>query len=269
MKKFSAISLLLIGIAMFQSCITKEIDYENYFEENKIVVTGFITPNQADVLLTKMVSPFDIEDSDDLQNPKAFIYEGDRLFAELKSDNNRIFHLPAAKSFNPHAEYTLKVSSDKLGEAMSKPVHFPRKPELIFDSVSKTKPNELKVYYHINDDPEMENHYYVFSYLNGESDFQDEYFNPYNMFDDSQDLHLTQTFYIPQDTSTLDTDSVKIVVCNLSDEISKHLQSITDNEDYQEIPLIDGINPVFMNIIDGVGIFGTYNTDTITYVIPK
>ncbi|MEA3317122.1 MAG: DUF4249 family protein [Bacteroidota bacterium] len=260
MKIFKILFLLLVVVT--SSCeLSKEIDYDTYYEGDRLMVHGFITPqNGVQVLIKKSVSPNQVLSDDKVQNAIVTLYEDNLAIQKLQRINDYNFSsdvafIPKASSF-----YSIKIEAEGLNEALSNrqslimPVEIDSLKVIIEEN---TFYENLVVWFTNGEQFKCGYYLKTYCYINGVIDSSlmgDEIFNPFGLLNNIV-VGTNSVEYQLYD----DYDSLRVVLYTLSQDLTTFLGSFQNYESSKEDPFFEQTYPVYSNIENGYGIFASYS----------
>ena len=133
-------------ILLLVSC-SKDIDFSPPYEGDKIVINGYISPNEgAKIKITHSINPvgkYLLSDSLLVKDAFAVLYENGVKLADLKYAGKGFYVLPDSPAVELVAghSYQLMVESDLYGKAESEEIILPERPEIDdfkFEEIVKT-----------------------------------------------------------------------------------------------------------------------------------
>jgi hypothetical protein len=267
------------------SCeLTKEIDYATIYGGDRVMIHGFISPQDGvHVIVKKSVAPNKVDADDRIGPATVSLYADDVPIAELTRQDDRLFVSAPTFVPQPDKKYFIKVQTDAFGEVWSAPQ--PVFPPVAIDSVkliAEEAPyyhTHLVVYY--NTRHSQGNSYYLKvnvypeSVDSGDSDIiipdeggtpatsdaYVEFFNPFTMVEQTKDgvNAIERRIYNHR------FDSLHIALYTLSSDLSTFLKSMHQYDTSKEDPFFEQVYPVFSNIRQGYGIFASYSVAVKTY----
>jgi len=273
--------LMLVLISFIISCeMEKEIEYDYVFDNESIVVHGFITVNGVEAVVRKTVSPLKDYGSSYLENANVLLIENYNKQIKLIEKDSGFFATP--DSFVPEVNYPyiLKVEANGFKTVTSSPQSIPDTVKI--DSVQFIKASTSSKIFNIiinitKGDNDHENGYYYkyFRFQNGQNfdiENYNEIFNPYglisyNEMELSDNRIILENIYLKEFNASNYFDSIKIEIFNLSEDLQKFLSSIIDYESTKDDPWYGQPLPVYSNIVNGYGIFSSYSLNVKTIKI--
>lgn len=118
--------ILLACTLFFLSC-QKTLDYEVDFPGEQLVIIGTVSPDAAEVYITKSIAPYgDYQLIEDLMitDAQVFLYS-DTLLGALEHRGGGRYTNPETMRLNAGTKYRLEVVHDQLGTAISRLVRIP------------------------------------------------------------------------------------------------------------------------------------------------
>ena len=277
MKKLLIGFLIITGL--FSCDLEKEIQYDPVYDGGKIIIHGFISQNEGvRVIVRKSVPVNRTTENDIISGAQVFLFGDGKFNFNLAEVEPGYFVSPPESKLANGVAYMIRVVTDKNGIAESSTQLLI--PEVILDSLiyekstHLTKSGKLKYYFK---DPLVSANFYSFSYkefdhndLIGTFPYNNEFIMPY-----TSDISFNGTlwsedmFYSPP--SHRDTITITGRLYNISPEYMKFLESMDDYEYTRGDPFFDHTSPVFSNIKNGYGIFGSYtfSEKSLTYIITE
>lgn len=260
MKIFKIIFSLFAVI--ISSCeLSKEIDYDTYYEGDRVIVHGFISPqNGVQVLIKKSVSPNQVLSDDKVQNVIVTLYEDEFAVQKLKRIDN--YHYITDSDFTPKISslYSIKIDTEGLNKTSSNrqnlfiPVAIDSSKIIVEEN---TYYENLVVWF--TNSKQFEGGYYlkIHYYLDGtidSSSMEGELFNPYGLLDNIV-VGSNSIEYQLYD----DFDSLKVELFTLSPDLKIFLESFQNYDSSKEDPFFEQTYPIYSNIENGYGIFASYS----------
>jgi len=243
----------VIIVVFFCSCeFEKEIDYRTVYDGDKLIVQGFISPQDGvRVIVKKTLPPNQIDGDDKVTNVKASIYEDDSKIAELKRIDDFLF----VSDFLPvqGKKYSIRVQADGMKEVRSAAqLLMPATPVDSFKLVPAR--NSIVVFFTNNH--RANNGYYLKIRVNEDSESDSyEFFSPFGTLS-----NIVQGFNAVENriySSKYDWIQVELFV--LSADLTIFLESQKKYDASKDDPFFDRPYPVYSNIAGGYGIFGAYS----------
>ena len=293
--KFRILSLLIFGTSVvitgFHSSCTEKVNLEMPRKDKKIVVQGYLNPNQPIRLELFYSKPYPPESEDSeyqtIDNAEVKIFHKDSLYCELNYNdstppihNNPIYE---ARNTFPRAGKKYKLQIKVPGY---KTIHaetlVPRKMKIkSVEHYMITREFEKLIHCDITfqDNPYF-NNYYSFSTesINGRDGFYSEdplfdgeyylFHIPYKVFND--ELINGKTYNLGIDLFRIHMDSMKIELYSITEDCYLHLESVNRQHNKDELPIenVDLNIPiaeyvqVYSNIENGLGIFSGINVSS-------
>ncbi len=269
----------LIITGLFSCDLEKEIEYDPVYDGGKIIIHGFISQNEGVRVIVRKSVPVNRTTENDIISDAQVLLFGDGTFnLNLTEVEPGYFVSPPESKLATGVAYMIRVVTDKNGEAESSTQLL--LPEVILDSLiyekstQLTKSGKLKYYFK---DPLASVNFYSFSYkefdhndLIGTFPYNNEFIMPYiSDIAFNGTLWSEDMFYYPP--SNRDTITITGRLYNISPEYMKFLESMDDYEYTRGDPFFDHTSPVFSNIKNGYGIFGSYtfSEKSLTYIITE
>jgi len=267
----------ILAIAGLISCdLEKEIAFDPVYDGGKIIIHGFISPNEGVRMLLRKSVPVNRATEDDIITGAQVLLYGDNEFKfSLNEVEPGYFISPSDSILSEGVAYMVRVITEDLGVAESNIQYI--LPEVILDSIVYVKnipPAQAgRLKYYLNDPEGIVNNYTI-SYkefsrdiLIGSYPYSQEFIMPY--FNDNEfngRLYIRDiNYYTP-----FDYDTVRVIgrLYNISAEYMKFLESLDDYQYTWGDPFFDYTTPVYSNIKNGYGIFGsyTYSEKSTTYI---
>jgi hypothetical protein len=262
MKTYKIFIWLILLIS--SSCeLSKEIDYDTYYDGDKLIVHGFISPqNGVQVLIKKSVAPNNVLADDKVQNATVTLYEDKIAIEQLRKIDN--YHYSTEIYFTPDLSkrYSIKVNAENFDEVSSnqQPLFMPVSIDSIKIIVEDNTYYENLIFWFTNNN-QFESAYYlkVYYYLDGIIDSSSigfELFNPYGLLDNIVEGSNSFELQLYEEE---DFDSLKVELYTLSPDLSTLLLSFQNYDFSKEDPFFEQTHPVFSNIENGYGIFASYS----------
>ena len=258
--------MILIGMV---SCeLIKEIEFDPKYDGGKIIIHGFISPNDGvRVQINKSVPVNDTKMDDYIPDVQVVLYGNDIPIYNLIEADSGFFMSPQDSSLHEGVAYKIKVTTKDLGVAESGIQYI--LPEVIIDSLIYKKDTVTwkgeRLLFYLNDPEESGNYYsigYSAFYKDSliESSFKAEAF-VLRTFNDIQfngekiweEISFYSSFY------KYDTVQITGRLYNISGDFNHFLESLSEYEYTKETPFFDYTYPVYSNIKNGFGIFGSYS----------
>lgn len=264
MKTTYKIFILLLVLITSSCELSKEIDYNTFYEGDRIIVHGFISlQNGVQVLIKKSVAPNNVLSDDKVQNTIVTLYEDEIAIQQLRKIDDYQYgtELDFAPDFGK--TYSIKINTENFNETSSnpQPVFMPVSIDSLKIIVEDNTNYENLVVWFTNSNQFGWSYYLkVYYYLNGIIDSSytgAEIFNPYGLLENivvgknSVEHQLYNEF-----------DSLKVELYTLSPDLTTFLESLQNYDSSKEDPFFEQTYPVFSNIIDGYGIFASYSYTT-------
>lgn len=257
---------------VFASCeLEKEIDYNFYYDGDKIVVHGFI--GQVDgvkAIVKKTLSPLNTQGSSYLSNPEVWLCEDGKPFVKLVETDSSLFKPEGNYSLTPGKAYTLSVKANGLPDVVSCPQYLinPLTIDTVFNSRIAYTSSIWYIAIWIRDNLE-ETNYFGFKinrFKNGENiDFSNElqmlprisadFDYPEHVIKTEYQMNMIHRVYLEQEI-----DSFQVILYTVSKDYYDFDQSM-DYFDYSYgSSFNEHIYPVKSNITGGYGFFCSYET---------
>jgi len=271
------ISIILMTLSLTSCELIDEINFDPYYDGGKINVHGLISYNEGiKVQVTKTVPVNDTGNDDFIPGAKVILYANNIPICDLIESDSSYFISPDSLSLEEGVAYKIKVVTQNNGEAESGVQYL--MPQVEIDSLICKKDTITwrgeKILYMFSDPAGVNNSYSFYYYILHDdsmiySSKTERYFN-LNYFDDGlfrgdkvwKDEGFTSYF--------IKYDTIQIVgrLFNISEELKRFLESLDEYEYTRENPFFDYTTPVYTNIRNGYGIFGSYSFHErqITYI---
>jgi hypothetical protein len=271
-KLLSFFSLLIV---LSYSCeIEKEINININNQNDKLNVHGFISNNGVIVEVRKTLSPLSIDNDDIIDSARVVLFEDNKQKCILNKKDTGVY---ISDNFFPTTdkEYHIVIESPGYQILTSEPQKIPI--FIAIDSANIFFSDNNPYFNVVFQDTKEENNFYCnkyFSYYGGENlDSYSEIFNPYSVIEDSEFngkkfafINRIYSYYPEYSNKKIIVDSIQIQLYHLSPQLAKYLTSITEYEQAKEDPWYEQPFPVFSNIKNGYGIFGSYTISQITII---
>jgi len=263
MRVFFYITQVAVAILLLSCEMTKEIDYETIYGGDKIVIHGYISPQDGvRVIIKKTVPPNALQSNDRVSHAIVKLFEDGNMVATLISDDGYFFTSPP--SFTPRldANYHIEVTAEDLPKATSNtqrtfsPVHIDSSKLMVHELTNYAN---LSVFF--NHKNLFGESYYlkVFPYLNGELDTVELGSKYFHFSDIANDL-TTGVNEISLGVGQISQfDSLQVRLYTLSPDLSEFLKSYNRYDFSREDPFFEQPYPVFSNIKGGYGFFASYS----------
>lgn len=263
--------IILLSLLFFiSSCIDKlekEIDYNTIYAGDKLIVHGFVSPeNGVELLLKKTLRPNDVNGDDRVLS--------DDLDVSIQTESAASISLQAVGDYQytnndaqieAEGNYTFQAQSAQWGTVSSSSINLPTKTlidslKILVESSNSGYFATLLVYFQ-NIDAENAFYIKVFPYKDGiqKEILEDEKFNPYSLiYDLPKGVNMKE--YALGRTYTF--DSLRVELYSLSNDLKRFLISEVDYDESKADPFYPQPYSVYSNIENGYGIFGAYTYDT-------
>lgn len=259
--KIYKIFLALLPLVTSSCELSKEIDYDTFYEGDRVIVHGFISPqNGVQVLVKKSVAPNNILSDNRIQNAIVTLYENEIAIQQLQKMDD--YHYSSELDFDMDFSktYSVKINAENFSETYSNSqslfAHVP------IDSLKiiveeNTYYENLVVWFTNNNQFNAAYYIKVYYYLDGVNNSyltKNEIFNPYGLLrniglgKNSVENRLYDEF-----------DSLIVELYTLSPDLTRFLESFQNYDSSNEDPFFEQTYPVFSNIINGYGIFASYS----------
>lgn len=248
----------------------KVIDYDTYYEGDKIVVHGFVNMEKGvSVFAKKTLPPDNINGDDIIVNAKVYLFENGNNILTLESEDNSYYSTPNSFHVNKNNKYSISVHSQELDDVKSSEQQIPNTTPV--DSlrliIKEHQPSFLKIYY--NNQTVNKGYYLkVYEYQEGiiidSLDYSTSLFDPYNLI-----THQTTGVKSYKYRTSSEIDSLKVILYTLSPDLIEFFTSYQNYDWTSEDPFFEYTYPVFSNIENGYGLFASYSFDTKTLVNEK
>lgn len=262
--------LLLFTVVFLSSCdLSKEIDYKTFYDGDKIIVHGFISPqNGAKVFIKKSVAPNNVQADNKVENAIVTLFENETAIRLKKIDDYCYVSEPDFL-MKPNKQYSIQVEAENFEKVYStKQNSFACVPidtmKLLVEEGTYYK--NLVVWF--NNYNQLDKAFYlkVYRYPDDENDnvsAGSELFNPYGLVDNV----VTGKNSIEYKLGYEKFDSLRVELYTLSPDLKIFLKSFQDYDASKEDPFFEQTYPIYSNIKNGYGIFSVYNYDfkTIKY----
>jgi hypothetical protein len=253
---------ILFLVLITSSCeFTKEIDYNTFYDGDRIIVHGFVSPqNGVHILMKKSVAPNYVLSDDKVQNAIVTLYEDDIAIKQLQKIDDYHYGTEIDFELNFGKAYSIKINAENFNEIFSnqQPLFAP----VPIDSLKiivedHTFYKNLVICFKSSN--QFEGGYYlkVYYYLDGVIDSSligSEIFNPYGLL---ENIVVGTNFAERQLFNKF--DSIKVELYTLSPDLTTFLKSFQKYDASKEDPFFEQTYPVFSNIINGYGIFASYS----------
>lgn len=268
MRVFFYTTRVVIAVLLVSCELTKEIDYDTNYGGDKIVIHGYISPQDgARVMVKKTVPPNAVQSNDSVSQALVCLFEDGSMVETLVSEDGYVFSSPP--SFKPKygATYHVEVVAEGMPKAISNP-------QSIFQPVNidstKLMVQELTFYGNVsvffNHKNLFGESYYVktFPYLDGELDtieFGSTYFHFASIADNIKAGVNEISSSVGQVSQF---DSLQVRLYTLSPDLGEFLKSYNRYDFSRDDPFFEQTYPVFSNIKGGYGFFASYSYTTKT-----
>jgi hypothetical protein len=251
----------------------KEIDYEINQNSNKLVVRGVLHPKGAWAYVEPLLNVINDNESECLDSVLVWLVNEKNESVELTRVDSLLFRTPTSFLPNVKTRYYLKAAAPDFPVITSSKQSV--QTACIIDTAYIFNRSGSKMgiefwddgstlnYYAYKDDvyfggETFEENYYYQSFLS--NTMKDEVFNgqDYIILDD---IHLRER--IKYD-SVLHADSAHLILFHISEDLFNHFESISYFYPGYSDPYLDYPATAYSNINNGYGIFGSYNSDTVS-----
>lgn len=252
---------LLLALIMLSCELSKEIDYSTVYEGDRLIVHGFISPqNGARVILKKSVAPNNVLSDDKVQNATVVLYEDEMAIQQLQKIDD--YHYETEADFIPKngKKYSVKVEAQNFSitSSNSQPVFAPVSIDSLKIIIEENTYYENLVVWFTNRNFFGETYYIkMYYYLDGiiDSSYVDhELFNPYGLLKNIIEGTNSVEFQLYDEY-----DSLKVELYTLSPDLASFLESSQNYDSSKEDPFFEQTYPVFSNIFNGYGVFASYS----------
>lgn len=250
--------------------MVKEIDFPSKFDGGKIVIHGYISPNDGVLIqVSKSVPVLETSSSDQIPGAQVFIYGDGIELARLVEIDSGLYSLPDKEILEQGIAYNIKVKTSLYGEAVTGPQYI--LPEIQIDTLEYLKDTITwhgeKLLYTFKDSAGVAN-FYSFHF---EAFYHDSLILSYNPFKILEFASFNDINFPGKNTQEeysfhsnfyhFQYDTVKIVgrLYNISPEFNTFIESLDEYDYTKESPFFDYTFPVFSNILNGYGFFGSYS----------
>lgn len=265
MSKHIFLSKILIqSILVLTSCeMSKQIDFDTFYGGDKIVIHGYISPQDGvRVIIKKTVPPNALELDDKLQDVIVNLFEDGFFLTNLSSVDGYLYVSGSDFSINQAAVYAIEVVAYGLPTAISE-----AQPIICSVAIDSTLivVNELTNYATISvffNHKNLNNESYylkAFHYLDGELDtteFGSTFFHFAGVVNTAA-VGVNEIFLRIGQASHF--DSLQVRLYTLSPDLRKFLKSYNSYDLSWDDPFFEQTYPVFSNINGGYGIFASYS----------
>ncbi len=268
MRAFCYITRVVIAILLVSCEMTKEIDYDTIYGGDKIVIQGYISPQDGvRVRVKKTVPPNAVQSGDSVLHPLVSLFEDGNMVGTLASVDGCVFTSPPSFKPKQGVSYHVEVVADGMPKAIANSQN-------IFQPVSidstKLTVEELTFYGNLsvffNHKNLFGESYYVktFPYLNGELDTI-EFGSTYFHFADIANNITAGVNEISLGVGQISQfDSLQVRLYTLSPDLAEFLRSYNRYDLSRDDPFFEQTYPVFSNIKGGYGFFASYSYTTKT-----
>lgn len=263
MAKYFYFSTMVLFL--FTSCeMVKEIDYDTVYEGDKIVVHGFISPQDGvQIIVKKTVPPNKVNADDRLEHAIIDLYEDGINVESLIVVNDYLYTTHSKFLPKVGSLYYISVEASGMPKAVSAPqtIIFPSEIDSLYIKVEElTRFGNLIVSFYDNQLYEQAYYikpfYFIEGTINSTRSVGSEIFNPYGLIDKTV-FGVNSIEYPVGHISNF--DSIRVELYTLSSDLKKYLKSIQYYESSKEDPFFEQTYPVFSNISGGYGIFASYS----------
>lgn len=252
------IAVAALGAMSFSSCeIEKEIDYDAYYDGDKLVVHCYLSDSNGLVAsVHKTLPPDSPRKSNVVNDARLWLMAGNDTLAEATTDDHELYRINAQKlSLDNETEYWIIVSSNKYGCAYSDRMKIPQ--SVAIDTLEYDGYGSVYIYF-VNAEPEECYKVQKSEYRRGSKDsFWGEY---YMTAFYEKNFAVGYTCINAQVSSFY--DSVRYELLHLSPELAVIFDSWRDNHSSSDDVFSEYVYPVIENIHGGHGFFGTYSSDS-------
>jgi hypothetical protein len=288
-------------ILMFSlySCREKSLSYDIPFVENKLVVNGFLNPNEGIEIIVSKLMPVKgwLDSSDFVRNATISVYENDKFVEQLKHKDNGIYVSNTDFKIKKGKLYHVEVQAPNYHKAISKKDSLPIKTvqftsgiftdsidspyggvvtgavDMKFNDLETTK-NFYAIKFKIFDNnkawplsPDINNSLFGFGGLSCEYyEFFHNQIGPTfsNKCFKGKNQNLNLKFWSKGNfpNSYNKTDSVRVLFHTLNKNTFNYIKSLSDH--YASRELFAAPSEVLSNIQNGYGFIGFYDTDSLT-----
>jgi len=250
------------------SCNVSEIETELDipYKGDFLLLHGFISHGEGVRLFLQKTVPHSCKDcSDSISNAVVSLYENGVYLFDLNTDDGYWYYSPSSFSPSLGYEYYIKAEADKMPTAISSVVNLMKIIPIDTAYIEATEnPYRLKIRYRFSDIPHERNHYIIRVISGNEDGFM---WNKHSMFNKVIGDEVAnygkiegETIYFLDD----DHDEVKVMLYHLSPQLVQYIFSREENFFSEDDPFSEYPVPVFSNISNGYGFWGSYAKDTYT-----
>lgn len=264
---FRFIIYLLLTLTTL-SCNVSEIETELNipYKGDFLILHGFICQSEGvSLILQKTVAHSCTKCSDSVSNAVVSLFENGVYLFDLNTNDGYKYHSPLTFSPTMGNEYHIKAEADNMPTAISSPVELMQIVPIDTAYIEATEnPYRMKIRYSFADIPLERNHYFA-SVLSVDEDSL--MWDKHNVFNSVVGDEVSKNGNIEGELSYfLDSDfnEAKVRLYHLSPSLVQYLYSRVENFYSEDDPFMEYPIPVFSNISNGYGFFGSYTKDTYT-----
>ena len=253
----------IIMVTIVYSCVfTKEIDDPTLYNGDRLIVQGYVSPQDgAWVVVKKTLPPNRLNDDDRVAHAVVTVYEDNTPVAVLNRIDDYLYESDASFVPEEGKRYSVQVKADNMTEVYSAA-------QPIF---SATPVDSFKIFI-FDKNPDFR---YLIAYFTHDHPTCDAYYLKTIFYRDgvNSDLRFSQFFYafglidhvvhgvnsVERQIEYVDFDSTRIELYTLSPDLKKFLESQQKYSSNEDMPFFEQPHPVFDNIRGGFGIFSSYS----------
>jgi hypothetical protein len=245
-----------------------DYDYVYKYPGDKLVMHAFLSLDTGVLaIITKTVSPIDSISSEIVTDATVELFENNNFLFSLERIDSMLFASPTDFVPDHNANYFIKVSANELDDITSGFQQIPYQVSIdtiLFSGI--TSSTDITISF--QDPPNIQNYYSlsIKGFIENEENYEEEnsYFVlPSFLIDVFSDIEFNGNYR--SITKTLSTDFsaydfLIVTLFSLSEELYLFAKTLNDYEGTHGDPLIHRPEPVYTNIINGYGIFGSYSS---------
>jgi len=257
------IYLLLIVTTISCDVSERETELDIPYKGDFLVLNGFISQGEGiRLVVQKTVSHSCRNCSDSVSNAVVSLYENGVYQFDLITDDGYNYYSPSSFSPSIDKEYHIKAEADKMPTAISSLVKL--MPIVSIDTAyleTTENPYKMKAHYSFID-IQLERNQYIASISSGEEDgifWCDHASFDFVIGDEvAKDGHLEGELIYFLDS---EHGEANIILRHLSPPLAQYLYSRNENFFSEDDPFGEYPIPVYSNISNGYGFFGSYAKD--------
>ncbi len=258
--------IFLMSVLLFSSCeLSKEIDYKTIYDGDKLMLHGFISPqNGVELILKKSVAPNAVDADDKVPNASVSLLKDGVVVAKLEKRGDYHYEVQRGFEFSYESKYSIKVEADGFEDLYSSE-------QAIFEPIiienleiircENSSCSNLLVEFTYNSGLDAGIYLKYLRYKNGEEESStsgQEIFNPYSLETDI----VNGKNIIEHQLKFAAFDSIKVELYTMSPDLKLFFESTQNYETAKEDPFFEQPYPIFSNMTNGYGIFGSYSVSS-------